>query len=309
MKGYYDGPYPNWTMTPDPVTTTWFKCFAQRWNWSVGITERVKSEFIAKAKTRLCNTVSDWKDKWEIYGYEGKPSGVTKEAWDGLITYWNEPSSIRKANSCSASRRTRDKDGHLPMVHRTGQKPHAGIRLEALEKTGVLPSLSDLFKMTHASPDGVFVDPASEKLFNAVASRVEEQETQLTQQSADGLPVKLSTEEVDRIFEEVAPRKKGRTVGIGSVNEVARATSSYYSRRDQDNDRMQARMARMDTQQQRLDSLEGLLDVMAVGNPTLQRGLAERRAALGMSQPDPEAGTSTDPNPSANYFHDDDVGL
>ncbi|KAL0649782.1 hypothetical protein Bca4012_092473 [Brassica carinata] len=45
--------------------------------------------------------------------------------------------------------------------------------------------------------------------------------------------------------------------------------------------------ARMDTQQQRLDSLEGLLDVMAVGNPTLQRALAERRAALGMSQPDP----------------------
>ena len=57
--------------------------------------------------------------------------------------------------------------------------------------------------MTHASPDGVFVDHASEKLFNAVASRVEEQETQLTQQSADGLPVKLSTVEVDRIFEEV----------------------------------------------------------------------------------------------------------
>jgi len=57
--------------------------------------------------------------------------------------------------------------------------------------------------MTHASPDGVFVDPASEKLFNDVASRVEEQETQLTQQSADGLPVKLSTVEVDRIFEEV----------------------------------------------------------------------------------------------------------
>ena len=57
--------------------------------------------------------------------------------------------------------------------------------------------------MTHASPDGVFVDPASEKLFNAVASRVEERETQLTQQSADGLPVKLSTVEVDRIFEEV----------------------------------------------------------------------------------------------------------
>lgn len=57
--------------------------------------------------------------------------------------------------------------------------------------------------MTHAGPDGSFVDPASEKLFNAVAARVEERETQLTQQSPDGLPVKLSTAEVDKIFEEV----------------------------------------------------------------------------------------------------------
>ena len=71
------------------------------------------------------------------------------------------------------------------------------------EKTGVLPSLADLFKMTNATSDGIFMYPASEKLFNAMASRVEERETQLTQQSPDGLPVKLTTEEVDRIFEEV----------------------------------------------------------------------------------------------------------
>ena len=83
----------------------------------MGITERVKREFVAKAKTRLCNTVSDWKDKWEIYGYDGKPTELTKEVWDDLIAYW-----IRKANSCSASRRTKDKDGHLPMVHRIRKK-------------------------------------------------------------------------------------------------------------------------------------------------------------------------------------------
>uniref|UniRef100_A0A0D3A019 Uncharacterized protein n=1 Tax=Brassica oleracea var. oleracea TaxID=109376 RepID=A0A0D3A019_BRAOL len=64
--------------------------------------------------------------------------------------------------------------------------------------------------MAHAISDGVFVDPASEKLFQVVAGRIEEQETQLTQESSDGLPITFSTEEVDRIFEEVAPKKKLR---------------------------------------------------------------------------------------------------
>ena len=106
--------------------------FQQKWHWSLGITERVKAEFVAKAKIRLCNTVSNWKDKWEIYGYEGKTTELTTDVWDGLIAYWEHPSSIKKANSCSASRRTKDKDGHLPMLHRTGQKPHARVRLEAV---------------------------------------------------------------------------------------------------------------------------------------------------------------------------------
>ena len=57
--------------------------------------------------------------------------------------------------------------------------------------------------MGHATSDGVFVDPASKKLFQTVGGRIEERETQLTQESPDGLPVALSTEEVDRIFEEV----------------------------------------------------------------------------------------------------------
>uniref|UniRef100_A0A0D3CS34 Uncharacterized protein n=1 Tax=Brassica oleracea var. oleracea TaxID=109376 RepID=A0A0D3CS34_BRAOL len=134
--------------------------------------------------------------------------------------------------------------------------------------------------MTHATSDGVFVDHASEKLFHAVAARIEERETQLTQQSPDELPITLTTEEADRIFEEVQLKifVYGRIVGIGSVNEVERATSSYTSRRDEVTSQMKARM---DCHQVRLDSLEDLLDVMAVGNPTMQRMLSERRAALG----------------------------
>uniref|UniRef100_A0A0D3BFS1 Uncharacterized protein n=1 Tax=Brassica oleracea var. oleracea TaxID=109376 RepID=A0A0D3BFS1_BRAOL len=84
----------------------------------------------------------------------------------------------------------------------------------------------------------------------------------------------------------VAPKQKGRTVGIGSVNEVARATSSYTSKRV------------------RLDSLEDLLDVMAVRNPTMQRMLSERRAALGLPVRDPEESDLNRQQPSnpTDYF-------
>uniref|UniRef100_A0A0D3AU14 Uncharacterized protein n=1 Tax=Brassica oleracea var. oleracea TaxID=109376 RepID=A0A0D3AU14_BRAOL len=119
-----------------------------------------------------------------------------------------------------------------------------GRRIKMLERAEVLPSLSELFKMTHATSDGVFVDPAS-----------------------------------------VAPKKRGRTVGIGSVNEVARASSSYISRRDEETSQMKARM---DSMQVRLDFLEDLLDVMAVENPTMQKMLSERRAAIGLPVRDPE---------------------
>ncbi|KAG2250054.1 hypothetical protein Bca52824_089682 [Brassica carinata] len=63
--------------------------------------------------------------------------------------------------------------------------------------------------------------------------------------------------------------------------------------------------ARMDSQQVRLDSLEDLLDVMAVENPVMQRMLSERRAALGMPPQDPQESDPTRPtnesNPT-NYF-------
>ena len=88
----------------------------------------------------------------------------------------------------------------------------------------------------------------------------------------------------------MAPKKKGRIIGICSVNEVERATSSYTSRRDEETSQIKARM---DSQQVRLDSLEDLLDVMAVGNPTMQRMLSERRVALGLPSRNPE---ESDPN-------------
>ena len=67
--------------------------------------EREKNAFEGNAKKRLLDMVSNWKDDWILKGYEqGKLAELTTAVWDGLIRYWNLPSSIKVANSCSASR-------------------------------------------------------------------------------------------------------------------------------------------------------------------------------------------------------------
>ena len=99
----------------------------------------------------------------------------------------------------------------------------------------------------------------------------------------------------------MAPRKKAQTVSIGSVNEVAKETSSYASRRDEENSQMRARM---DSQQDRLDSLEDLLDVITVENPNMQLALNERRAALWMPIQNPEDADPDcfQPSTATDYF-------
>ncbi|KAG2290814.1 hypothetical protein Bca52824_037483 [Brassica carinata] len=60
----------------------------------------------------------------------------------------------------------------------------------------------------------------------------------------------------------------------------------------------------MDSQQVRLDSLEDPLDVMAVGNPVMQRMLSERRAAFECHHEIPKSPiqpANTESNPT-NYF-------
>ena len=60
-----------------------------------------------------------------------------------------------------------------------------------------------LYERTHKNKAGQFLDGKSEQIFNDLVAQVDDRQTQLTQQSTDGLPVTLSTLEVDKIYEEV----------------------------------------------------------------------------------------------------------
>uniref|UniRef100_A0A0D3EB50 Uncharacterized protein n=1 Tax=Brassica oleracea var. oleracea TaxID=109376 RepID=A0A0D3EB50_BRAOL len=174
---------------------------------------------------------------------------------------------------CLASDVTDTIKGYFPMPHPNWKKTPIYAK-----ETEHLPSLLQLYERTHKNKAGQFLDGNSEQIFNDLVARVDDRQTQLTQQSTDGLPVTLSTLEVDRIYEEVVPKKKGRTLGIGFVNDVPRATSSYGQRRDEEVTELRNELAATKNAfTARMGGVEGFLDVIAATNPEWESILRNMR--------------------------------
>uniref|UniRef100_A0A0D3EEG8 Uncharacterized protein n=1 Tax=Brassica oleracea var. oleracea TaxID=109376 RepID=A0A0D3EEG8_BRAOL len=70
------------------------------------------------------------------------------------------------------------------------------------------PKIMQLYERTHKNKGGQFLDGNSEQIFNDLVSQVDDRQTQLTQQFTDELLVTLSIHEVDKIYEEVVPKKR-----------------------------------------------------------------------------------------------------
>ncbi|CAH8373140.1 unnamed protein product [Eruca vesicaria subsp. sativa] len=56
--------------------------------------------------------------------------------------------------------------------------------------------------MTHQHSDGTFLHAQAEKIYNDVEARIQEVQTQLSQQNPEGAPVQLSTIEQEKSFEQ-----------------------------------------------------------------------------------------------------------
>uniref|UniRef100_A0A0D3CXV2 Uncharacterized protein n=1 Tax=Brassica oleracea var. oleracea TaxID=109376 RepID=A0A0D3CXV2_BRAOL len=109
-------------------------------------------------------------------------------------------------DGCFASDVTDTMKGCFSMLHPNWKKTPIYVRKTWPKRRELLPSLMELYERTHKNKykAGQFLDGKSEQLFNDLVAQVEDRQTQLTQQSTDGLPDTLSTLEVDKIYEEAS---------------------------------------------------------------------------------------------------------
>ncbi|KAG2280303.1 hypothetical protein Bca52824_051523 [Brassica carinata] len=221
-------PHASWKQTPGNVVRRWFESFAQMYHWDSGFTSLVRDSFEAKLKVQMNRQVCRWKKVWRVKGDAAMPVWFDPNVWAGLVTYWLDPGTeVRSCNSRAA--RYSDPDGHGPSKHRSGQTSYkARARIIAEETGESIPDLLGVLEITKRKPDGSFVDGKSEQLYNDVTSKFQELSQAASADPESTGSVGLTPAEKNKIYCELAPRKKGRIYGVGSLNQSVGSVSASF---------------------------------------------------------------------------------
>ncbi|KAL1220387.1 hypothetical protein V5N11_006011 [Cardamine amara subsp. amara] len=106
----FDGPYFSWSITPIHIQERYFRTFARKYNWDLGITELVKDHLWTIAKRRMKGIVSQAKTSGQ------RPVWIHPTIWTEMSDHWNTPDAIEKSENASQSRNS-DRGGLGPHKH------------------------------------------------------------------------------------------------------------------------------------------------------------------------------------------------
>ncbi|CAD5333125.1 unnamed protein product [Arabidopsis thaliana] len=268
----FKDPHAYWTMTPQPVITCWFETFAQVYNWDRAINKRVRIEFEAKLKDRMCDQISRWKGKWKLKGDEAMARWLDPEEWAGL--------------------------GLGISKHRSGQTSYKARAQKHCEKTEeTTPDFLVLLDETHRKADRTFIDGKSQEIYKEVSSRIAEEETQLCSgESSESIASGgLSVQAMNMIYTHVAPRKKGRIYVVGSLHlEASSAHTCPPLPRDDPvllSEKLAVAEACIANQAEKINSFGVYFDYLADKDPefaAIFRGASSTRTEPTSANPRPE---------------------
>ncbi|CAL9248531.1 unnamed protein product, partial [Arabidopsis halleri] len=220
-------PFPTYGDVDPDTKLTWFKSFAQDFNWEPGLSKRVRLEFDIQVNTSYGNHMYSWKQKWKN-GKE-KPKDLEEGVWRGFIRYWSMEKT--KATSTQNSKNRKSERGGKGMAtHNAGSMSFKRHERKMAIKNGVQPDWLQVMEETHTSKKtGQIQDLVIEERIERIKLRKVDRETQLSQDgstSSTGIP----REEINLLCIEEIPLTKGRRPGLGSLVSKDGSVSSVFPR-------------------------------------------------------------------------------
>ncbi|KAG7583717.1 putative transposase Ptta/En/Spm plant [Arabidopsis suecica] len=205
----FDGPYFSWKVTPIPIRERYFRSFARKYNWDVGITELVREGFLVIAKKRLKGIVSQAKQSGV------QPPWIRDTLWAEMWVYWNTEDAIERSENASQCRNS-DRGGLGVHKHLAGQKSFVQVHQEMEEKLKRPVSLGEVFMQTHTRADGSFVDQKAKEVAEAYAKDIEDRLSELDEEGPQN-SANSSEHSTDRMLNideknEIFLKERGRRV-------------------------------------------------------------------------------------------------
>ncbi|CAL9217991.1 unnamed protein product, partial [Arabidopsis halleri] len=220
-------PFPTYGDVDPDTKLTWFKSFAQDFNWEPGLSNRVHLDFDIQVNRSYGNHMYSWKQKWK--NGKDKPKDLEEGVWEGFIRYWSMEETKATSTQNSKNRKSQ-RCGKGMATHNAGSMSFKRHERKMAIKNGVEPDWLQVMEETHTSKKtGQIQDLVIEERIERIKLRKVDRQTQLSQDGSTS-STGISREEINRLCIEEIPLTKGRRPGLGSLVSKDGSVSSVFPR-------------------------------------------------------------------------------